>query len=111
MRPPGMARSAWASSNQALLVVPHPESAFLDDGQYHSAWQDWQLGLTHHAALGTLDIASHAVLTYPSHDYVFFASAPVGQRLKKFRIGVNRVDPTRTSELWYQYDRLLQSRF
>lgn len=170
--------------NQARLLVPHPESSFLDDGQYHGAWQDWQLGLTHHAALGTLDIASHAVLTYPSHDYVFFASAPVGQRLKKLRIGadlsqrigrtnlhysagysyefvervediqvrgvqygnintdnqylrlslrydfspqlsarvfanrrtgnglvnseVNRVDPTRTSELWYQHDRLLQ---
>ena len=89
-------------------MVPHPAPALLNDGQYHSAWQDWQLGLTHRA---TLDIAPHAVLAYPSHDYVFFASAPVGQRLKKFRIGVNRVDPTRTSELWYQYDRLLQSRF
>lgn len=75
--------------NQNRLLVPHPESPFIDDGQYHSAWQDWQLGLTHHASLGSLEIASHAVLTYPSHDYVFFASAPVGQNLKKLRIGAD----------------------
>ena len=75
--------------NQNLLDVPHPESDFIDDGQYHSAWQDWQLGLTHHASVGAFDIASHVVLTYPSHDYIFFASAPVGQGLKKLRIGAD----------------------
>lgn len=75
--------------NQNRLVVPHPESTFIDDGKYHSAWQDWQLGLIHHTSLGAFDIASHAVLTYPSHDYIFFASAPVGQGLKKLRIGAD----------------------
>lgn len=75
--------------NQNNLVVPHPESTFIDDGRYHSAWQDWQLGVTHHASVGAWDIATHVVLTYPSHDYVFFASAPVGQGLKKLRIGAD----------------------
>ena len=75
--------------DQNRLIVPHPESDFIDDGHYHSAWQDWQLGLTHHTSVGVFDIASHAVLTYPSHDYIFFASAPVGQGLKKLRIGAD----------------------
>lgn len=170
--------------NQNRLATPHPESPFIDDGRYHSAWQDWQLGLNYHTSLGTLEIEPHLVFTYPSHDYVFFASAPVGQRLKKLRIGADvsqrlgrsnfhysagysyefveriediqvggvqrgnlntdnqylrvsawydfspqltarvfasrrtgngltnletrRIDPTLTSELWYQHDRLLQ---
>lgn len=75
--------------DQSLLAVPHPESDCIDDGRYHSAWQDWQLGLTHHASVGAPDIAAHLVLTYPSHDYIFFASAPVGQGLKKLRIGAD----------------------
>lgn len=75
--------------DQSRLTVPHPESAYIDDGRYHSAWQDWQVGLTFHGALGVLDVDSHVVFTYPSHDYVFFASAPVGQRLKKLRIGTD----------------------
>lgn len=75
--------------DQSRLIVPHPESTFIDDGQYHSAWQDWQLGLAFHTSVGALDIATHAVFTYPSHDYIFFASAPVGQGLKKLRVGAD----------------------
>ncbi len=87
--------------DQSRLLVPHPESAFLDDGKYHSAWQDWQLGLTHHVALGALHIASHVVLTYPSHDYTFFASAPVGQHLRKLRVGVDVAQRFGQSNLHY----------
>lgn len=39
--------------------------------------------------MGAPDIAAHLALTYPSHDYIFFASAPVGQGLKKLRIGAD----------------------
>ncbi len=87
--------------DQSRLRDPHPESAFIDDGQYHSAWQDWQLGLTHHGSLGALDIASHVVLTYPSHDYIFFASAPVGQQLRKLRIGADIAQRFGQSNLHY----------
>lgn len=75
--------------DQQRLIVPHPESAFIDDGRYHSGWQDWSLGVTHHATLGPFDVTPHVYVTYPSHDYVFFASAPVGQGLKKLRVGVD----------------------
>jgi hypothetical protein len=87
--------------DQTRLVVPRPESTFIDDGQFHSAWQDWQLGLAFHRSLGRFDIDSHAVFTYPSHDYIFFASAPVGQGLKKLRIGADVSQRIGQSNLHY----------
>lgn len=75
--------------NPDRLIEPRPESRFLDDGRYHGAWQDWQLGVSHHAHLAGFGVRSHAVLTWPSHDYTFFASAAVGQRLKRLRIGAD----------------------
>lgn len=159
--------------DQSRLDEPHPESAFIDDGRYHGAWQDWTLGVQYHAVLGGFQVRPHLYITWPSHDYVFFASAAVGQNLWKARLGadvsrrvgrsnlhyslgysyefVERVlgvdadrqhlrlsawydfsprwalrafaharkgkgltnadvrgrDPTLTSELWYQHDRLL----
>lgn len=156
-----------------VLTVPHPESRYIDDGQYHGTWQDWSLGAEYHTAIGPVEVTPHLYITYPSHDYTFFAAAAVGQNLKKARIGadvsqrlgrsnfhyslgysyefvervldvntnkqhfrlsawydfspqlsarvfangrkgkgltnadVNRIDRARTSELWYQHDRLL----
>lgn len=75
--------------DQKRLIVPHPESTYIDDGLYHGAWQDWSLGVTYHAALGAFEVTPHAYFTYPSHDYIFFASAPVGQGLKKLRVGAD----------------------
>lgn len=69
------------------LAPPRPESEFLDDGRYHGTWQDWQVGATYHTRIGGFDVRPHAVLTYPSRDYVFFASAAAGQRLKRLRLG------------------------
>ena len=73
--------------NPARLAVPRPDSQFLDDGDYHGTWQDWQLGVTYHAGFAGFDVRPHAVLTYPSRDYTFFASAAAGQRLKRVRLG------------------------
>jgi len=75
--------------NPAALAVPHPDSEFLDDGRYHGTWQDWQLGVSYHTQLGAFAIQPHAVLTYPSRDYTFFASAAAGQRLKKLKLGLD----------------------
>ena len=87
--------------DQKHLAVPHPESAFIDDGHYHSAWQDWQLGLTYQTTVGMFDVASHMVLTYPSHDYIYFASAPVGQGLRKLRMGADVSQRIGQSNLHY----------
>lgn len=73
--------------NPAALARPHPESEFLDDGRYHGTWQDWQFGVTYHTRLAGFDVRPHAVLTYPSRDYTFFATAAAGQRLTRLRLG------------------------
>jgi len=70
------------------LAVPR-EADFLDDGDYHGTWQDWQLGVTYHGAWKGLDVRPHAVLTWPSHDYTFFASAAPGRYLRKLRVGAD----------------------
>lgn len=74
--------------NVRFLAVPQ-ESAFIDDGDWHGAWQDWQLGLSYHGHWRGLKVQPHAVLTWPSHDYVFFASAAPGRYLRKLRLGAD----------------------
>lgn len=75
--------------NPDRLVEPHPDSRFLDDGAYHGAWQDWQFGVGYRTHVLGFDLRPHAIVTWPSHDYTFFASAAVGQRLKRLRIGAD----------------------
>lgn len=77
------------SHNLNSLAVPHPESRYIDDGQYHATWQDWSLGVEYHAWLGAFEVAPHFYVTYPSHDYTFFAAAAVGQNLKKASLGAD----------------------
>lgn len=81
------ARNDPGSHDPTALNPPRPASEFIDDGSYHGTWQDWQLGATYHTALAGFDLRPHAVVTYPSSDYVFFASAAAGQRLARLRLG------------------------
>lgn len=87
--------------DQRRLDVPHPESPFIDEGRYHGAWQDWSLGVAYHAWLGPFEVTPHAYLTIPSHDYVFFASAPVGQGLRKLRLGADAAQRLGRSNFHY----------
>lgn len=74
--------------NTRFLTVPR-DANFLDDGDYHGAWQDWQFGVTYHGAWKGLDVRPHAVLTWPSHDYTFFASAAPGRYLRRLQLGAD----------------------
>jgi hypothetical protein len=82
-------RNDRGDHNPLALARPHPESQFLDDGHYHGALQDIQLGVSRHLQLGRYRVEPRATLTWPSHDYTFFANAAVGQRLKKLKFGVD----------------------
>ncbi|MCJ0825479.1 hypothetical protein MQC88_05820 [Luteimonas sp. 50] len=75
--------------NPLNLVLPHPESQFLDDGRYHGGLQDLQLGVSRHLVRGRYRIEPHVVLTWPSHDYTFFANAAIGQHLRKLKFGAD----------------------
>lgn len=75
--------------NPLNLLQSHPESQFLDDGDYHGALQDVQLGVSRHLELGRYRVEPHAMVTWPSHDYTFFANAAVGQHLRKLKLGAD----------------------
>lgn len=78
------------------LNPQHPESRFLDDGEYHATFQDFNLGVAWHTTVAETYLLTPALNVYlPSHDYTFFANAAVGQRLWK-------VEPS--LELAHQFD-------
>lgn len=87
--------------NPAALDSPHPESEFLDDGQYHGTWQDWVLGLSYDTQLGSFHVEPHVELVWPSHDYTFFANAAVGQRLRRLRLGADAFYRLEHSNLYF----------
>lgn len=87
--------------NPLNLLQPHPESQFLDDGDYHATFQDIQLGVSKHLQLGRYRVEPHAVLSWPSHDYTFFANAAVGQRLKKLKFGADVTRQLAGSNLYW----------
>lgn len=66
----------------------HPESPFLDDGNYHGAWQDWNFGVAYHANIGNYYITPAATAYIPTHDYPTFGNAVVGQDLRQLLLAV-----------------------
>ena len=87
----------------SILTVPHPEAAFLDDGNYHSAWQDWILGVSYHANWGRLQVEPHLIAQIPSHDYSHFANAAIGQNLWRLKLGVDFTHRLESSNFHYRF--------
>lgn len=71
----------------ATLATPHPEADFLDDGFYHSNWQDWTLAVSRHTTFAGFDLEQRLSLHIPSSDYSFFANAATGQNLHTLALG------------------------
>jgi hypothetical protein len=84
-----------------ILQVPHPEATFLDDTAYHSAWQDWGVGLSYHTTWRGFEVEPQVHATLPSHDYDHFGNAAVGQNLWKVRLGVELLRRAEGSNFWW----------
>jgi hypothetical protein len=84
------------------LNPQHPESQFIDDGQYHSTWQDLTLGVSYHANVNDYLITPSVTATIPSHDYVFFDNAAVGQRLYQLMLSATLAHQFAFTNLYYQ---------
>ena len=87
-----------------ILTVPHPEATFLDDGAFHSAWQDWGVGLSYHAAWRGFEVEPHVFATIPSHDYSHFGNAAIGQNLWKLKLGVELLRRVEHTNFWWSVD-------
>lgn len=84
------------------LNPPHPESQFIDDGRYHGTWQDFNLGVAWHTHIADYFITPSATAVIPSHDYVFFDNAAVGQRLHQLLLSVTLAHQFEFTDFYYK---------
>ncbi len=89
-------------ANIPALDPAHPESQFIDDGRYHGTWQDFNLGAAWHTSINDYFITPAITLTIPSHDYVFFDNAAVGQRLRQLMFSATLAHQFEFTNLYYK---------
>ncbi len=77
------------SHDPAAIVPPQPESRFIDDGHYHTYFQDVRFGARYALDTEPVRVAPFVLLSVPSNDYPFFGGAAVGQNLRKFEVGTS----------------------
>lgn len=69
--------------------VPSDKS-FWDDGDYHSHWQDFSIGMSYVLTDGPrLTVSPFISYGFPASDYPFFAKAAIGKNLWTVPVGVN----------------------
>ncbi len=85
---PWITRKALGPSHNPLaLNPPHPESKFIDDGQYHGYFQDLRLGARYLVFTEPFILEPYITVSTPASDYPFFAIAAVGQHLRRTELG------------------------
>jgi len=89
-------------ANIPALNPQHPESQFIDDGRYHSTWQDFTIGAAWHTHIDDYYITPSLTATIPSHDYVFFDNAAVGQRLHQLLVATTLAHQFEFSNFYYR---------
>lgn len=66
---------------------PQPHPTPLDDGTYHSAFQDLRFAVRYGARAGKFAVAPFVGLILPSHNYQYYAHAAPGRRLGELQVG------------------------
>lgn len=84
------------------LTPQHPESPFLDDGNYHGTWQDWNIGAAWHGNIGDYYITPSATAYIPTHDYPTYGNAVVGQDLHQLLLAVTLAHQFAFSNFYYK---------
>lgn len=91
-----------ARHDPLTLDPPRPEVAYLDDGNYHSNWQDFVLGASYRWIDSSVIVEPFVNLYIPTHDYPHFAQAAVGQNLWKVEVGVDLTKYMPFSDWFYR---------
>jgi len=91
-------------AHNPALIIPPQDSKFIDDGEYHTDFQDWHLAVRYRLRDDDWRIEPFAALGVPSNDYPFFAHAAVGQNLLKFDVGSRFIYTPPISDAWYRLD-------
>jgi hypothetical protein len=66
---------------------PQPHPTALDDGTYHSAFQDFRFALRYNLHAGKLAVTPFVGSILPSHRYEYYAHAAPGRRLREVQVG------------------------
>jgi hypothetical protein len=70
-------------------IVPAVDSKFIDNGNYHSDFQDFHFSVQYLALdTATWSLSPFAYYGLPSNNYTFFAHSAVGQNLWRLGVGV-----------------------
>ena len=98
-------RYQGGSPHDPSQLDPPRDSEFIDDGSYHTNFQDWYLKLSYLAWNDrSWRIEPFAALGVPSNDYPFFAASAVGQNLTEFEIGADVNYTPAISDAWYRVE-------
>jgi hypothetical protein len=90
----GLTDHAAISMNVPFLAAkytgsrPHPGSS-LDDGQYHSALQDFRFDVRYKLGTGSVAITPFVGAILPSHDYQYYGHGAVGRDVKELQVGIS----------------------
>jgi len=67
-------------------LYPHPTG--IDNGQYHSTFQDFRFDVRYNLTRKSLVITPFAGTIVPSHGYTYFAHSAVGRDLRELQLGL-----------------------
>ena len=65
-----------------------PDLSLIDDGNFHSDWEDLYVGVQYLAKEGPLSVAPFIAVGVPTNDYPFYAHAAVGRNIWHVPVGV-----------------------
>ncbi len=80
-------RGGFIAHDPRRLTVQHPEAPLLDDGNFHSGWQDLSLGVSYHGQWHGFAISPRLTASIPTHEYPHFGNAALGQNLWSLSLG------------------------
>jgi hypothetical protein len=66
----------------------HEHIGTIDDGDYHSGWQDFTIGARWRWLERPWLVTPFVNYSWPSHDYVWFAHSALGSRQKRLQLGI-----------------------
>jgi hypothetical protein len=75
------------SHNPLNIVPPQYDSEFVDDGHFHTFFQDLRLGAAYLLLEDPVSLEVHLEYGIPASDYPFFAASAVGRHLQTIEAG------------------------
>jgi hypothetical protein len=74
------------------IVPPQLDSPYLDDGRFHTYWQDLRFGASYRVPtdpVNAISVEPYVQISIPASDYPFFGNAAPGQHLRHTELGTN----------------------